>query len=338
MGAVISVKNLVKEYIIEKPSRRMFPFNVLFRESMTKRAVDDISFTIHEGEFVGYIGPNGAGKSTSIKVLTGILSPTAGEVSVLGLRPDRERVRNARNIGVLFGQRTQLWWDLPLRDSFEILKAIYEVPDASYRRNLDFFRTQLDLEQYWATPVRQLSLGERMRAEMCAAIVHSPKILFLDEPTIGLDVVAKEKVRRFLTDLNREQKVTILLTTHDIGDIERLCQRLVLINNGRILWDDTLDSLRGTTVSHSVLVFEVTDFDRALKLERGQVLREQGARKWVAYNSERYNLGDVIAEVAQTHRVVNVRSEEESIEDIIRDMYEHGNLANGGRSRGNTVV
>ncbi|MEA4882965.1 MAG: ATP-binding cassette domain-containing protein [Clostridia bacterium] len=206
-------------------------------------AVDGVSFGIGQGEFVGYIGPNGAGKSTTVKMLTGILHPTSGSVQVNGLSPSRAREQVAQQIGVVFGQRTQLWWDLPTIDSFEILAAMYDVAPADYRRFMGEFTDLLGLDEFLDTPVRRLSLGQRMRADIAAALIHRPRVLFLDEPTIGLDVMAKAQVRDFLARVNRDHGVTILLTTHDMRDIEELCRRVMVINHGKLMFDGSLESL-----------------------------------------------------------------------------------------------
>src|SRR5207245_8770445 len=203
-----------------------------------------LTFRVEPGSLVGYIGPNGAGKSTTVKMLTGILVPSRGRISVAGLVPTRQRTQLARRIGVMFGQRVQLWWDLPLIESFELLRHIYRIPADVYERNLSAFRQLLDLDAFLRTPVRQLSLGQRIRGELTAAMLHDPEILFLDEPTIGLDVVAKQRVRDFLVEINREQGVTVLLTTHDLGDIERLCNRLLVIDHGSLIWDGGIDELK----------------------------------------------------------------------------------------------
>jgi len=216
----------------------------LRRERVAFTAVDCIDLAVQPGELVGYIGPNGAGKSTTIKMLTGILMPTSGTLRVAGLEPQRERIRLARRIGVVFGQRTTLWWDLPLRDSFTLIRRIYRIPEARFRENLDRYATALDLGPFMDQPVRQLSLGQRMRGDITAALLHDPTIVYLDEPTIGLDIVSKHAVRDFLHDLNLRTGTTILLTTHDVGDIERLCSRVVAIDHGRVTYDGTLDDLR----------------------------------------------------------------------------------------------
>ncbi|MEV0420882.1 ABC transporter ATP-binding protein [Streptosporangium canum] len=216
------------------------------RARTTVHAVQDLSFTVEAGEFVGYLGPNGAGKSTTIKMLTGILAPTSGHIQVAGLDPARRRTALARKIGVVFGQRTTLWWDLPLKDSFELIRYLYKVDRVDFRRRLDELTGLLDLAGFMNTPVRQLSLGQRMRGDVTAALLHSPAVLVLDEPTIGLDVVSKAAMREFLRRLNADHGTTVLLTTHDLGDIEKLCRRVMLIDHGRLTFDGTLDDLRAT--------------------------------------------------------------------------------------------
>ncbi|MFF4776459.1 ATP-binding cassette domain-containing protein [Microtetraspora fusca] len=212
----------------------------------TVHAVRDLSFHVAAGEFVGCLGPNGAGKSTTIKMLTGILAPTSGRVTVAGLDPTRRRTAVAREIGVVFGQRTTLWWDLPLRDSFELVRLLYKVDRVRFRERLGELTERLGLGGFLTTPVRQLSLGQRMRGDIAAALLHDPSLLVLDEPTIGLDVVSKAEVRAFLRDLNTERGTTVVLTTHDVGDVERLCRRVILIDHGRLAFDGTVDELRAT--------------------------------------------------------------------------------------------
>ncbi|MER5623593.1 ATP-binding cassette domain-containing protein [Streptosporangium sp. NPDC002544] len=216
------------------------------RAKKTVHAVRDLSFSVEAGEFVGYLGPNGAGKSTTIKMLTGILAPTSGSIRVAGLDPTRRRTALARRIGVVFGQRTTLWWDLPLRDSFELIRHLYKVDQKDFRRRLTELTELLGLAGFMGTPVRQLSLGQRMRGDITAALLHDPAVLVLDEPTIGLDVVSKAAMRDFLLRLNAERGTTVLLTTHDLGDIEKLCRRVMLIDRGSLAFDGTLDDLRAT--------------------------------------------------------------------------------------------
>ncbi|RVX40266.1 ABC-2 type transport system ATP-binding protein [Nonomuraea polychroma] len=221
-------------------------------------AVRDLSFTVSAGEFVGYLGPNGAGKSTTIKMLCGILTPTSGRVRVAGLDPSRRRTTLARRIGVVFGQRTTLWWDLPLADSFELIRLLYKVERAAFTSRLDELTETLDLGAFMRTPVRQLSLGQRMRGDLAAALLHAPDVLVLDEPTIGLDVVSKAGIRDFLRRLNAEQGTTVLLTTHDLGDIERLCRRVMLIDHGRLAFDGTLEELMATAPDQATIEDVVT--------------------------------------------------------------------------------
>ena len=227
------------------------------RERREVRAVDGISFRVPRGEMVGYIGPNGAGKSTTIKMLTGILTPSGGRLRVAGIDPSRERTRLAHRIGVVFGQRTTLWWDLPLRDSYRLMHRMYRIPDSRYRENLDRCVELLDLGALLEVPVRQLSLGQRMRGDIAAALLHDPEVLYLDEPTIGLDVVSKAKVRGFLRDLNAERSTTVLLTTHDLTDIEQLCKRVMVIDHGRLVYDGALAGLHEVGESERTLVVDL---------------------------------------------------------------------------------
>ena len=241
----IEVKNLYKIYKISQRQEGFtgmvkYLFHPQYKE---KEAVKGISFSIQQGECVAFLGANGAGKSTTIKMLTGIMKPTDGKISVMGNDPFRERIRNARKIGVVFGQKTQLWWDIPVKDSFELLHSIYEIPDNVYEENLDLFKKILELEEFMDQPARKLSLGQRVRADIAAALLHDPPVLFLDEPTIGLDVAVKQKVYQFLQYINKEKKTTILLTSHDLKDMEWLCRRLIILEKGEILFDDEITKI-----------------------------------------------------------------------------------------------
>ena len=241
----IAVKNLYKKYKISQRQEGFtgmvkYLFHPQYKE---KEAVKGISFSIQQGECVAFLGANGAGKSTTIKMLTGIMKPTDGKISVMGNDPFRERIRNARKIGVVFGQKTQLWWDIPVKDSFELLHSIYEIPDNVYEENLDLFKKILELEEFMDQPARKLSLGQRVRADIAAALLHDPPVLFLDEPTIGLDVAVKQKVYQFLQYINKEKKTTILLTSHDLKDMEWLCRRLIILEKGEILFDDEITKI-----------------------------------------------------------------------------------------------
>lgn len=260
-GPIIWVRDLRKEF------RRPRQFSgrlggvrtLLTRQHVVVPAVVDVSFTVEPGELVGYLGPNGAGKSTTIKMLTGILVPTSGTVEVAGVTPWRDRERNAKQIGVVFGQRSQLWWDLPVVESLRLVGQLYDVPREMFHTNVERFTELLDMSEFLDTPVRQLSLGQRMRADLAAAMLYEPRVLYLDEPTIGLDVVAKERMRTFVAELNRDQGTTVLLTTHDLDDLERLCSRLVLIDHGTVLYDGELAVLKSSYAPYRELVVQPTD-------------------------------------------------------------------------------
>ena len=294
------------------------------RERREVRAVDGISFRVDPGELVGYVGPNGAGKSTTVKMLTGILVPSGGRISVAGLDPSRRRIQLARRIGVVFGQRVQLWWDLPLRDSFELLRHIYRVPHDRWRANLDRFSEVLELEPFLETPVRQLSLGQRMRGELTAAMLHDPEILFLDEPTIGLDVVAKVRVREFLAEVNRARNTTVLLTTHDLADIERLCSRLLIIDHGRVIYDGTIERLIERYGEERTLVVDLEEPAPPLEVDGARVVRVEGPRQWLRFRRDEVTAARLTAAVAERAPLVDLTVEEPDIEDVVRRIYAGG--------------
>jgi ABC-2 type transport system ATP-binding protein len=287
------------------------------------RAVHDLTFSVGAGEMVGYIGPNGAGKSTTIKMLTGILVPTGGEVRVGGLDPSRQRVELARRIGVVFGQRSTLWWDLPLRDSFELLQKMYRIPVARYRENLDRFVELLDLGAQLDTPVRQLSLGQRMRGDITAALLHDPEVIYLDEPTIGLDVVSKGRLREFLRALNAERGTTLLLTTHDLQDIEALCDRVIVIDHGTSVYDGSLAGLHAQGGSTRTLVVDLVDEAAPIDVPGAEVRRVEGPRQWLSFPSDA-SAAPIVAAVASAYDVADLSIQEPDIEDVIRDLYSRG--------------
>jgi ABC-2 type transport system ATP-binding protein len=291
------------------------------REHREVRAVDGVSLSIEPGAMVGYIGPNGAGKSTTIKMLTGILVPSSGSVRVAGLDPNRDRVAVARRIGVLFGQRTQLWWDLPLEDSFSLLRHVYRVPTDRFDANLAVFRELLALDELLPIPVRQLSLGQRMRGELAAVLLHDPAILFLDEPTIGLDPVSKEAVRSFLVELNCTRGTTVLLTTHDLVDVERLCDRLVIIDHGRLIEDSTVAAIKKRYGTDRTLVVDLEEPGPPLSVDGVRVTKVEGPRQWLTFHRDEWTAAALLERVAAQAPVRDLSVEEPAIEDIVRAIY-----------------
>jgi ABC-2 type transport system ATP-binding protein len=296
----------------------------LVRDFKKTRAVDRMTFSVEPGEAVGYIGANGAGKSTTIKMLTGILKPTSGHVRTCGLDPMRERIGVARRVGVVFGQRSQLWWDLPLRDSFAILAAIHSLGEQEARARTDMLVEQLEMGPQLATPVRSLSLGQRMRAEIAAALLHSPDLLVLDEPTIGLDVLSKQRLREFLVAERRERGTTLLLTTHDMGDVERLCDRILLVDRGSLVYDGTLPGLSRTVGAERVMVLDLavpaTDLvdvpeARHLGSEGG------GLRQRLAFDPDATTAARVLAAVSERTEVLDLAIEEPDVEEVVRRVY-----------------
>ena len=292
------------------------------RRHRTVRALAGVGFAIERGELVGYIGPNGAGKSTTVKTLAGILVPDAGRVEVDGRVPWKQRIDHVARIGVVFGQRTQLWWDLPVIESFELLRDIYRVPQASFVRARDEMIALLALAPLLDVPVRQLSLGQRMRCDLAAALLHAPSILFLDEPTIGLDAVSKLAIRDFVKRLNREQGVTVILTTHDMDDIETLCSRVMVIGNGRILSDGTLDELRGRVSRERWLTVDLADGDAAIDEPDATLIRRDGARVCLAFDPQRVSPAELIHRVTSRHAIRDLFVENPPIETIIARLYE----------------
>lgn len=287
-------------------------------------AVDRVSFQIEPGQIVGYIGPNGAGKSTTIKMLVGILVPTAGEVSVGGMVPHRQRVANARNIGVVFGQRTQLWWDIPVADTFKVMRHMYGIPLPDYERTLAGFQEMLGIDEFADVAVRQLSLGQRMRADFCCAMLHDPDFLFLDEPTIGLDVVAKEQIRQFIRRINRTHGKTVILTTHDMGDIEKLCDRVIVIDKGRIMYDGDLDALKRRYAADSVIAADVrgTVRDRArLQAAGAKRVEAKGGAVTITFDPARATAAAIVGELLRSNEVRDFSVEEPDVEHVIRNLY-----------------
>jgi ABC-2 type transport system ATP-binding protein len=328
MKRVVEVEDLVKDFrTFDRREGVWGAIQDLYsRQYRNFRAVDAVSFSIAEGEMVGYIGPNGAGKSTSIKMLTGILVPSSGRITANGFNPWKERTRYARTIGVVFGQRTQLWWDIGVVESFRLLQKIYEVPEAEYQERLKKFDEVLELKRYLHTPVRKLSLGERMRCDVAAALLHNPPLLFLDEPTIGLDIVAKESIRTFLKEVNREFGTTMLLTTHDLSDIEELCQRLMIIDHGKVLYDGGLAELKRMLWKESALKVDLRDREQAALLAafsmpgvRVERLDELTYR--LHFRREEVSSADLIRRIVNEVEVLDIAMEEQSIEEVVRRIY-----------------
>ena len=334
MAAIVEVENLTKEFRTFRRREGVWGAmqNLFVRDYMTIRAVDGVSLTIEPGEMVGYIGANGAGKSTTIKILTGILVPTSGKVVASGFVPYRDRRHYTRHIGVVFGQRTQLWWDIAVIESFKLLKEIYEISEADYRRRLGVFSEILGLKDYLHTPVRKLSLGERMRCDLAASLLHNPPLLFLDEPTIGLDVVAKDHIREFLKEVNRTERTTVMLTTHDLSDIEELCRRILIIDKGKILFDGDLQKMKKRLEKFNQVKFFLKDRAQVPKLslvatdgiacERVDELTYS-----MRFDRDQHSSAEVIRTLVNTLEVRDILVEEEPIEDIVKRIYLSGEVA-----------
>ncbi len=313
MTSIIETERLGRDFKVRDGVRRR-----------TVVAVDDLSITVAPGEAVGYIGANGAGKSTTIKMLTGILVPTRGEVSTCGLRPVPDRRRLAREIGVVFGQRTQLWWDLPVSESLRILATIHGLGSAAERDRTDELVDRLELAEFLGTPVRQLSLGQRMRAEVAAALLHSPRLVILDEPTIGLDVLSKQRLREFLVTERRTHGTTLLLTTHDMGDVERLCDRILLVDRGSLVFDGTLAGLSATVGAERVIVVDLaTPTPDLTDLAEVRHLGSEGGglRQRLAFDPGTTTAARVLAQVSQRAEVLDLAIEEPDVEDVVRRIY-----------------
>jgi ABC-2 type transport system ATP-binding protein len=314
---IVQLEDLRRSFTIRRKAGR------LRRQTKIVDAVDGITASIQPGEAVGYIGANGAGKSTTIKMLTGILVPTSGRVRTCGYDPVPQRRQLAREVGVVFGQRSQLWWDLPLRDSFRILGAIHRLPTGDATARTEQLVDRLGLADLLDTPVRQLSLGERMRGEVAAALVHRPRLLVLDEPTIGLDMISKERLRQFLVAERAEFGTTLLLTTHDMGDIERLCDRVLVIDRGRLVFDGTLPSLAERVALQRVLVVDLPEPSPDLRIREAAHIGSDldGQRQRLAFSPKETTAAKVLAEVSAVTEVVDLTLEEPAIEDIVRTLY-----------------
>jgi ABC-2 type transport system ATP-binding protein len=326
---IIETRDLRKVFrTLERTPGLTGTLRTLFSRRYTEKvAVTGVTMALEPGELVGYIGPNGAGKSTTIKMLTGILVPTSGEVRVAGLVPYARRTENARNIGVVFGQRSQLYWDLALIESFELLRAIYNVPRERYRRNLDHFVELLEMGEFLTTPVRQLSLGQRMRGDFAAAMLHDPPVVFLDEPTIGLDVVAKEAIRSFIAEVNRVRGTTFILTTHDLADVERLCRRIVLIDRGTLIYDGEIERLRDEYGTHRTLVVRLCEPVDHVEMPGTEAQLSDRLTARFRFDRRTMTAEALIRRVAEHYCVSDISIEEPELESIIRRIYREGYVA-----------
>ena len=342
---MIELKNVSKEFVSPKkyPGFKGAIKGLFSNEKVKKVAVDDISFTINDGEIVGYIGSNGAGKSTTIKMMTGILNPTTGTCVVNGIDPSKNRKENAQNIGVVFGQRTQLWWDLPLSESFTILKEIYDVSDEAYEEQMAFLNRVLELEEFFDRPVRTLSLGQRMRADLGAALLHNPKVIYLDEPTIGLDIVVKDNIRKAIKEINAKYGTTVILTTHDIGDIEELCSRIIIIDEGKKIYDGTLEELKDTfgkrrkvtmEVRRPELLKELNLFQKIVDVNSVQIsendydsiLDEDNKTYTVSFDKHRIQVPQILSAVMELTEVTDIKLQETELAEIVKEIYNHGGV------------
>lgn len=331
---MIKVESITKEFKNNKkyPGFRGAIKSFFSSEYEIKRAVDNISFEIADGEIVGYIGANGAGKSTTIKMMTGILTPTSGEITVDGLIPYEKRQENAKNIGVVFGQKTQLWWDLPLSETFSLLKEIYDVSDEDFNERMKFLDDILGFNDFLLTPVRSLSLGQRMRADIAASLLHNPKVVYLDEPTIGLDVMVKEKVRKAIKEINEKYGTTIILTTHDLNDIEELCSRIIIIDKGKKIYDGSLEEIKNRYGAMTSIEFQIKDTNIDLNkildyknlLEDDLKYKKDYSKISVTFNKNKISSSDIMNKILSKTEVIDFKIIETSIEDIIKKIYSEG--------------
>lgn len=295
--------------------------SIIRRKYDVVKAVDDISFTIDKGELVGYIGPNGAGKSTTIKLLAGILVPTKGTIRVNGRVPHMKRRENSLNIGVIFGQRSQLYWDLPMGETFDLYQKIYKIDKQRFKRNVEFYVELLDMQDFLRTPVRQLSLGQKMRANIAVALLHDPEILYLDEPTIGLDVVAKDTIRNFIMQVNVERQTTVILTTHDMNDIEQICNRIILIDKGKLLYDGTLKSFIKTYSDGYLITIDLLSEELTLPDDRINIIRRKQSEIIVACKNSDISVGEAVTIITRNNVIRDIHIETDNVERIVKKIY-----------------
>ena len=319
----IEVKNISKEFKVNKRGAGIpgMIANMFVPKFEIKKAVNDLSFTIEKGEMVGFIGPNGAGKSSTIKMLSGILCPDKGSITVGGFVPYKQRKSYVGNIGVVFGQKSQLQWDLPVIDSFELLRAIYRIPEEKYKRNLERFTEMLDMKSFINQPVRQLSLGQRMRSDIVASLLHSPEIVFFDEPTIGVDIIGKETIRSFIKELNEQDKVTMIFTTHDMQDIEQTCKRIIIIDKGSLMYDGSLQEIRSKYGTSRRLIAEFNE-ETAVTPIKNVIIEDLKDRKAsFTFDNNIVDVNKLMHEVLEKYSVHDVTVAEPEIESIIQKIY-----------------
>jgi ABC-2 type transport system ATP-binding protein len=319
---MIEVNDLTKHFFVRKRTSQRGLRHWLGGGVVTVKAVESLSFKVAKGEIVGYLGPNGAGKSTTIKMLTGLLVPSHGSVTVGGFVPWRERRRYAATIGAVFGQRTTLWWDLPVIDSLNLLRYIYKIPESTFRHNLNSFEIVLGLSSFLHTPVRALSLGQRMRADLCAALLHNPAVLFLDEPTIGLDVVAKTRIRQFIQHVNATLGTTVILTTHDLADVQKLCQRVMIIDQGKLLYDGALSTLQTRFGGDWQLIADFTESYDSVSLRGAKLLSYKNSRAIFSFDRQQVSTSALIGELTRHYAIRDLMVQEPDIESTIRTIYE----------------
>lgn len=323
--ALIEVEKVVKEFKVTKKKKGLRgSIEGLFHpDKVNVRAVDGISFSVEKGDIVGYIGPNGAGKSTTVKMMTGILHPTSGAIRIDGTSPHQDRKAVVKKLGVVFGQRTQLYWDLRLGESFELLKRIYRIKDSMFEENMKLMDEVLNINEIINTPVRQLSLGQRMRGDLAASMLHSPSILFLDEPTIGLDVEAKHSIRKLISEINQKRGTTVILTTHDLDDVEQLCRRLVVINHGKIVEDGPLQSIIDRMAPYRILMVELVKPQPDIFHPAVEVVKQENLRVWFRFEKKRITASELISDLTKAYTIRDLSVKEPDIEDMIREIYKN---------------
>lgn len=332
---MIHINNLTKDFkkTIKDPGLIGSVKSLFNPKTEIVRAVDNISFDVEDGEMLGFIGPNGAGKSTTIKMMTGILTPTSGTCEINGFIPSKDRKKYVKRIGVVFGQRTQLWWDLPLRETYSVLKEIYEVPEDKFKKRMAYLNEILDLESFITSPVRTLSLGQRMRADIAASLLHSPNVLFLDEPTIGLDVVVKDNIVRAIKEINEREKITVILTTHDISDIEKLCQRIVMIDKGKRVFDGDLSDLKNNFADIRELSLKINDISEIRKLnfiekfnfsEDDFQMKVENDTINIRFNHHIASVKDMLEYILSLVQIDDISVKEADTEEIIKKLYRQG--------------